>query len=132
MKVITNTTDLETAVATLKKSDFVTVDTEFIRETTFWPDLCLIQLASPDIAVIVDPLSPDIDLKPFFSLMSDENVVKVFHAARQDLEIIYKIGHVIPKPLFDTQIVGSVCGFGESVSYEQIVQRVTEIGRAHV
>lgn len=125
MKVITNTTDLETAVATLKKSDFVTVDTEFIRETTFWPDLCLIQLASPDIAVIVDPLSPDIDLKPFFSLMSDENVVKVFHAARQDLEIIYKIGHVIPKPLFDTQIVGSVCGFGESVSYEQIVQRVT-------
>ena len=125
MKVITTTSALEDVIATLVKSDFVTVDTEFMRESTYWPQLCLIQLASPDIAVIVDPLSPEIDLSPLFELMKNENVVKVFHAARQDVEIIYKLGKVIPVPLFDTQVAGSVCGFGESVSYEQIVERVT-------
>ena len=125
MKLITHTDALQDAVATLSKSDFVTVDTEFIRESTYWPQLCLIQLASDDIAVIVDPLSPEIDLAPIFSLMKNQNVVKVFHAARQDVEIIYKLGNIIPSPLFDTQVAGAVCGFGESVSYEQIVERVT-------
>ena len=125
MKLITHTDDLKEVVATLSKSDFVTVDTEFIRESTYWPQLCLIQLASDDIAVIVDPLSPEIDLAPIFSLMKNQNVVKVFHAARQDVEIIYKLGNIIPSPLFDTQVAGAVCGFGESVSYEQIVERVT-------
>lgn len=125
MKLITHTKDLDAAVAILRKSNFVTVDTEFIRETTFWPELCLIQMASPDTSVLVDPLSPDIDLKSFFELMADSHVVKVFHAARQDLEIIYKLGGLIPTPLFDTQIAGAVCGFGETISYDQIVQRIT-------
>ncbi|OLL54645.1 ribonuclease D [Bartonella henselae] len=125
MKLITQTTDLEIALATLRNSDFVTIDTEFIRETTFWPQLCLIQLASPDTTVLIDPISQDIDLKPFFDLMVNKKIVKVFHAARQDIETIYHLGGVIPSPLFDTQIAGSICGFGDSISYDQIVQRCT-------
>lgn len=125
MKLITDTKTLEEAVSALKKSDFITVDTEFMRESTFWPELCLIQIASPDTSFIIDPLSPNIDLGAFFSLMIDEKIVKVFHAARQDVEIIYKLSGNIPTPLFDTQVAGSVCGFGESVSYEQIVHRIT-------
>lgn len=125
MKLITDTKTLEEAVSALKKSDFITVDTEFMRESTFWPELCLIQIASPDTSFIIDPLSPNIDLGAFFSLMIDEKIVKVFHAARQDVEIIYKLSGKIPTPLFDTQVAGSVCGFGESVSYEQIVHRIT-------
>ena len=125
MHVITQQADLEAAIQTLSKSDFVTVDTEFIRETTFWPELCLIQLASPDLAVIVDPLAADIDLAPFFALMGDEAVTKVFHAARQDIEIVFNMGRLIPHPVFDTQVAAMVCGFGDSVSYDQIVQRVT-------
>ncbi|WP_332061042.1 ribonuclease D [Bartonella sp. CB74] len=125
MKLITQTKDLEIAIATLRNSDFVTVDTEFIRETTFWPQLCLIQLASPDITMLIDPMSHDIDLQLFFDLMVDKKVVKVFHAARQDIEIIYHLGGIIPSPLFDTQIAGSICGFGDSISYDQIVHRCT-------
>ncbi len=125
MNLITKTTDLETALAILRTSDFVTVDTEFIRETTFWPQLCLIQLASPHTTVLIDPMSQEIDLQPFFDLMLDKKIVKVFHAARQDIETIYHLGGVIPSPLFDTQIAGSICGFGDSISYDQIVQRCT-------
>ncbi|WP_455475270.1 ribonuclease D [Bartonella sp. B17] len=125
MKLITQTTDLEIAITALRTSDFVTIDTEFIRETTFWPQLCLIQLASPDITVLIDPMSKDIDLKIFFDLITDKKIVKVFHAARQDIEIIYHLGGVIPYPLFDTQIAGAICGFGDSISYDQIVQRCT-------
>ncbi|MCZ2328184.1 ribonuclease D [Bartonella sp. F02] len=125
MKLITQTTDLEKAITTLRNSDFVTVDTEFIRETTFWPQLCLIQLASPNATVLIDPISPDINLQPFFDLMKDDKIVKVFHAARQDIEIIYHLGGVIPYPLFDTQVAGSICGFGDSISYDQIVQHCT-------
>ncbi|WP_375703667.1 ribonuclease D [Bartonella sp. AD13SXNS] len=125
MNLITQTTDLEIALNALRTSDFVTVDTEFIRETTFWPQLCLIQLASLDVTVLIDPIAPDIDLQPFFDLMIDKKVVKVFHAARQDIETIYHLGGVIPSPLFDTQIAGSICGFGDSISYDQIVQRCT-------
>ncbi|WP_336279345.1 ribonuclease D [Bartonella sp. CB175] len=125
MKLITKTADLENAIAILRTSDFVAVDTEFIRETTFWPQLCLIQIASPNITTLIDPISKDIDLQPFFNLMVDEKVVKVFHAARQDIETIYHLGGVIPYPLFDTQVAGSICGFGDSISYDQIVQRCT-------
>lgn len=125
MKLITDTKTLEEAFSALKKSDFITVDTEFMRESTFWPELCLIQIASPDTSFIIDPLSPNIDLGAFFSLMIDEKIVKVFHASRQDVEIIHKLSGKIPTPLFDTQVAGSVCGFGESVSYEQIVHRIT-------
>lgn len=125
MNLITQTTDLEIALNALRNSDFVTVDTEFIRETTFWPQLCLIQLASPDVTVLIDPIAPDIDLQPFFDLMIDKKIVKVFHSARQDIETIYYLGGVIPSPLFDTQIAGSICGFGDSISYDQIVQHCT-------
>lgn len=124
MHLITTTEELAETCASLAGSDFVTVDTEFIRETTFWPELCLIQMASPDVAALVDPLAPGIDLKPFFELMANEQVTKVFHAARQDIEIIFNLGRLIPHPVFDTQVAAMVCGFGDSVSYEQIVQKV--------
>ena len=125
MQLITTTDELETAVAALERSAFVTVDTEFIRETTFWPELCLIQMAAPGVTALVDPLAPGLDLAPFFRLMADERVVKVFHAARQDIEIVFHLGGLIPQPVFDTQVAAMVCGFGDSVSYEQIVQNVT-------
>lgn len=125
MNLITKQAELETAIAELSKSDFVTVDTEFIRETTFWPELCLIQIASPGATALVDPLAPGIDLAPFFALMANEAIVKVFHAARQDIEIIHHLGDLIPHPVFDTQIAAMVCGFGDSVSYDQLVQKIT-------
>ncbi len=97
MHLITTTEALEEAVSALAKSDFVTVDTEFIRETTFWPELCLIQMASPDHTALVDALAPGLDLAPFFRLMADEKIVKVFHAARQDIEIVFHLGNLIPR-----------------------------------
>ena len=127
MNLITEQAALEQAIATLRNSDFVTVDTEFIRETTFWPELCLIQMACPEAAYLVDPLAADIDLKPFFALMADESVVKVFHAARQDIEIIFHRGGLIPHPVFDTQVAAMVCGFGDSVSYDQLVNKITGV-----
>jgi ribonuclease D len=125
MHLISTTEELEAAVAELSRSDFVTVDTEFIRETTFWPILCLIQMAAPGVTALVDPMAPGIDLKPFFELMADEKVTKVFHAARQDIEIVFHLGGLIPHPVFDTQVAAMVCGFGDSVSYDQIVAKVT-------
>lgn len=124
MHLITTTNELAEVCAKLAQSDFVTVDTEFIRETTFWPELCLIQMASPDVNALVDPLAPGLDLQPFFELMGNEAVIKVFHAARQDIEIIFNMGRLIPHPVFDTQVAAMVCGFGDSVSYEQIVQKI--------
>ncbi|MCZ8043741.1 MAG: ribonuclease D [Beijerinckiaceae bacterium] len=120
MKLITITADLADACARLASHPFITVDTEFLRETTYYPKLCLIQLASPDEAVLVDPLAPELDLAPFYGLMVDEAVVKVFHAARQDLEIVWMLGRVLPTPLFDTQVAAMVCGYGDSVGYEQL------------
>ncbi|WP_412058628.1 ribonuclease D [Bartonella sp. DGB2] len=124
MTLITSTYELEAAIRTLRMSPFVTVDSEFIRETTFWPELCLIQLASADLAVLIDPKAKGLDLRAFFDLMADENIVKVFHAARQDIEIIHHLAGIIPAPLFDTQIAAAVCGYGEAISYDQIVQRL--------
>ncbi|MCR9139185.1 MAG: ribonuclease D [Alphaproteobacteria bacterium] len=121
--MIKETDALADACAKLAQSDFLTIDTEFIRETTFWPELCLIQMASDDHEFIVDPLSQALELQPFFDLMADRSVVKVFHAARQDIEIIYHLGRLIPHPIFDTQVAAMVCGFGDSVSYDQLVQR---------
>jgi ribonuclease D len=125
MNVITTQADLEAVIRELEKSEFVTVDTEFIRETTFWPELCLIQMAAPGVTALVDPLAPGIDLKPFFALMANEAVLKVFHAARQDIEIVFHLGELIPHPVFDTQVAAMVCGFGDSVSYDQLVQKIT-------
>ncbi len=125
MDVITSTNDLAAACKRLASHDYVTVDTEFLRETTFWPKLCVIQMAGPDMAFIIDALSADLDLSPFFELMRDENVTKVFHAARQDIEIVFHLGGLIPAPLFDTQVAAMVCGFGDSISYDQLIYKVT-------
>jgi ribonuclease D len=124
MEIITTTNDLEAACLDLVKADFITIDTEFLREKTFWPQLCLIQMASPTRALIVDPLAKDIDLAAFFTLMADESVLKVFHAARQDLEIVFHLGNILPKPIFDSQVAAMVLGFGDSIAYDALVSRV--------
>ncbi|SFD34455.1 ribonuclease D [Bosea sp. CRIB-10] len=121
MNLISTTEELAAACSRIAAHPFVTVDTEFLRETTYYPKLCLIQMASPDEAVMVDPLAEGLDLAPFMALMTDQNVVKVFHAARQDLEIVWMLGRVLPTPLFDTQVAAMVCGYGDSVGYEQLV-----------
>ena len=121
MDLIASTADLAAACSRLSQHPFVTVDTEFMRETTYYPKLCLIQMATPDEGLLVDPLAPGIDLNPFLDLMADERVIKVFHSARQDLEIVWNIGGIVPHPLFDTQVAAMVCGYGDSVSYEQLV-----------
>jgi ribonuclease D len=126
MNIITTTADLQTFCNNAKSHEFVTVDTEFLREKTYWPILCLIQMATPDEAVIVDIMSDGIDLAPFFELMKDEAIIKVFHAARQDVEIVWHLGNCIPTPLFDTQVAAMVCGFGDSISYDQLCQRIAK------
>lgn len=125
MDLITTTAALNAACERLSKHPFVTVDTEFLRETTFWPKLCVVQLASADEAVVVDALADGLDLTPFFKLMNDEKVVKVFHAARQDIEIVWHRAKIIPHPVFDTQVAAMVLGYGDSISYDQLVQRTT-------
>ncbi len=125
--MIDTTAALEEACRLLAQSDFITIDTEFLRETTFWPELCLIQMASPQHVYIVDPMAKGLDLKPFFELMANSAVTKVFHAARQDIEIIFHLGDLIPHPIFDTQVAAMVCGFGDSVSYDQLVQKVKNV-----
>ncbi|KLK91467.1 ribonuclease D [Microvirga vignae] len=123
MDLITTTEALEAACSRLSQHPFVTVDTEFLRETTYFPKLCLIQMAGPDLAdaYLIDPLAEDLSLEPFMALMANTSVVKVFHSARQDLEIIWNLGNIVPDPLFDTQVAAMVCGYGDSVSYEQLV-----------
>ncbi len=127
MHVITTQAELDSTIERFRDSSFVTVDTEFIRETTFWPELCLIQMAAPGVTALIDPLAPGLDLASFFRLMGEESVLKVFHAARQDIEIIFHLGNLIPHPVFDTQVAAMVCGFGDSVSYDQLVQKVTGV-----
>ena len=125
MQLISSTSDLQILCDRLAKGPFVTVDTEFLREQTFWPQLCLIQLAGEGAEAIVDPMAEGLDLAPFYRLMADEHVVKVFHAARQDIEIVYTKAGVVPRPVFDTQVAASVCGFGESISYVNLVKKIT-------
>ena len=129
MKTLITTEELATFCAAAHAHPFVTVDTEFLRERTYYSKLCLIQLAIPsdgdDSAVLVDPLVAGLSLEPLYDLFRDENVVKVFHAARQDLEIFFVEGDVFPKPLFDTQVAAMVCGFGEQVGYETLVRKIT-------
>ena len=127
MSLITSTDDLAAACRRFARHPFVTVDTEFLRETTFWPKVCVIQIASDDEAVAVDTLAEDIDLTPFFELMSDAAVTKVFHAARQDLEIVWHLAKIIPAPLFDTQVAAMVCGFGDQVSYGELAQSICRV-----
>ena len=125
MRVITSTSDLHSLCQTLSTADYVTVDTEFLREQTFWPQLCLIQLAGPDAEAVVDPMAEGLDLAPFYQLMGNSSVVKVFHAARQDIEIVVTKAGIVPTPVFDTQVAAMVCGFGESISYVNLVKKIT-------
>src|SRR6202162_4835220 len=122
---ITTTSELAAACKRMAAHPFVTIDTEFLRETTYYPLLCVAQMASPDEAVVVDALAPGIDLSPFFALMTDEKVIKVFHAARQDIEIVWNMAKKIPHPIFDSQVAAMVLGYGDSISYDQLVQRIT-------
>ncbi|MDQ0468350.1 ribonuclease D [Labrys wisconsinensis] len=123
--IITTTADLTDACARLAQHPFVTVDTEFLRETTFWPKLCVVQVASPEEAVIVDALAEGIDLEPLNALLRNEAVLKVYHAARQDIEIVWHMAKFIPAPVFDTQVAAMVLGYGDSIAYDQLVQRLT-------
>jgi ribonuclease D len=125
MEPITSNQKLAAACERLAQHPFITVDTEFLRETTYYPKLCVVQLASTDEAVVIDALAEGIDLDPFFALMANESVLKVFHAARQDIEIIWHRAQLIPHPVFDTQVAAMVLGYGDSISYDQLVQRIT-------
>jgi ribonuclease D len=125
MELITTTADLAALCARLAKHRVITVDTEFLRETTYYPLLCVVQMASAEEAVVIDALAEGIDLKPFFDLMANENVLKVFHAARQDIEIVWHRAGIVPHPVFDTQVAAMVLGYGDSIAYDQLVERVT-------
>ena len=125
MDLITTTGDLAAACDRLAKHRVITVDTEFLRETTYYPLLCVVQMASADEAIVIDTLADGIDLKPFFDLMANETVLKVFHAARQDIEIVWHQAGIVPHPLFDTQVAAMVLGHGDSIGYDQLVERIT-------
>jgi ribonuclease D len=127
MRTITTTEDLADFCALAKGQPYVTLDTEFLRERTYWSKLCLIQAALPGAgeAVLIDPIEgASMSMEPLYDLFRHEGTVKVFHAARQDLEIFFVEGGVFPKPLFDTQIAAMVCGFGEQVGYETLVKKI--------
>jgi len=124
MSIIKDSISLAEFCRRLSKSEYVTVDTEFIREKTYWPQLCLVQLANEREAKVIDAKAKDIDLTPLLKLMENQSVIKVFHAARQDLEIFYKLAKKLPNPIFDTQVAAMVCGFGDSVGYETLVNNI--------
>ena len=130
MKTITTEAELDAFCSMAQMHDFVTIDTEFLRERTYYSKLCLLQIAVPgnsiEDAVLVDPLSPKMSLEPLYRLFRDTSVVKVFHAARQDLEIFWNDAKIFPTPLFDTQVAAMVCGFGEQVGYETLVRKIVK------
>src|SRR5439155_8919628 len=123
--LITTTSELADACARLGKHPVITVDTEFLRESTYYPLLCVVQMASPEEAVVIDALAEGIDLAAFLDLMANEAVLKVFHAARQDIEIVWHRSATIPHPIFDTQVAAMVLGYGDSIAYDQLVERIT-------
>jgi len=125
MMLISTTAELAAVCARLSAHPFITVDTEFLRETTYYPILCVVQLASTEEAVAIDALAEGLDLTPFFELMADPKVLKVFHAARQDIEIVWHHAKLVPAPIFDTQVAAMVLGYGESIAYDQLVERIT-------
>jgi ribonuclease D len=125
MQIITTTDQLAAFCDRAARHPFVTVDTEFLRESTYYPKLCVLQMASVDEAVVIDALAPEISLDPLFALLANPDVVKVFHAARQDIEICWHEAQMIPSPLFDTQVAAMVLGYGDSISYDQLVHRIT-------
>ena len=126
MKPITTTAELAAFCNELQGQPFVAVDTEFMRETTYWPKLCLIQVGAPNVEAVIDPLADGLDMTPLLDLMRDERVLKVFHAARQDVEIFNNLG-AMPRPLFDTQVAGMAAGFGEQIAYDALVRQMLKI-----
>ncbi len=126
MNLITETDALARFCAEQTGADFIAVDTEFLRDQTYWPKLCLVQVAGPTSIAAIDPLAPGIDLTPLYDLMQDQNLLKVFHAGRQDLEIFFHATGKVPAPIFDTQVAAMVCGFGESASYESLVAKLAK------
>ena len=127
MKLISDTPNLTEFCHNLRNHDFMTVDLEFLREKTYYAKLCLIQVGTIDDAAIIDPLAENLDLSPFLELMQDDTITKVFHSGRQDIEILYKLSGALPHPIFDTQIAAMVCGFGDSVSYETLVNKLCNV-----
>jgi ribonuclease D len=127
MRIVENTAGLEQLAGELESAPYIALDTEFMRDQTYWPKLCLIQIAIPGNAAMIDPLAPDIDLSPFYALLRNPHTVKVFHAARQDVEIFCQQGGVVPTPLFDTQIAAMVCGFGDAASYETLSRKIAKV-----
>ena len=127
MALITDNTALQELCGRLSQATYITVDTEFMREKTYWPILCLVQVAGPDEAWAIDPLAEGLDLSPLFDLFADENILKVFHAGRQDLEIFYHLAGRLPKPVFDSQIAAMVCGYGDSVGYDTLIGSLTGV-----
>jgi ribonuclease D len=126
MTLIAENAALARFCAEQKAASFIAVDTEFLRERTYWPILCLVQVAGPKAAAAIDALAPGIDLTPLLALMADPNVLKVFHAARQDVEIFFNLSGAVPEPLFDTQVAAMVCGFGDAASYETLVSKLAQ------
>jgi len=126
MTILTNTNALRDAANRLKSAKVITVDTEFMRESTYWPKLCLIQAATETEVFVIDPLAPDMDLTPFLDVLRDESVLKIFHASRQDIEIFCQLD-AIPKPAFDTQIAAMALGFGDQVAYDQLVRQLLKL-----
>lgn len=124
MQLICNTLTLNEFCKIWAEKDFIAVDLEFVREKTYYPIPCLIQVAADDEAVIIDPMAPDLDMKEFFKLLQNKKVVKVFHSCRQDVEILFRLSGKVPQPIFDTQVAAMVCGYGESVGYERLVKEV--------
>ncbi len=124
MTLIDTTDGLAAFCQRQAQTEYITVDTEFMRDKTYWPLLCLVQVAGPEAAAAIDPLAPGIDLAPLFALMADPGVLKVFHAARQDIEIFVNMAGAVPAPLFDTQVAAMVCGFGDAVSYETLANKL--------
>ena len=127
MRVIETNEALAAFLAELASSPYLALDTEFLRDQTYYPKLCPIQVAAPGIEAIIDPLAPGIDLKPFYDLIARPDIVKVLHASRQDIEIFYLQGGVLPDPLFDSQIAAMVCGFGDAASYETLARKIAKV-----
>jgi ribonuclease D len=127
MRIVNTTQDLKGLVAELTGAPYLALDTEFMRDQTYWPKLCLIQVASSGVEAIIDPLADGIDLAPFYELLKSPAVVKVLHAARQDIEIFHHQGGMIPDPLFDSQIAAMVCGFGDAASYETLCRKIAHV-----
>ena len=123
---ITDTGALAALCERLSGEPYITIDTEFMREKTFWPILCLVQLGGKDEAQAIDALADGIDLAPLYHLLANKKVLKVFHAARQDIEIFHHLSGHVPEPVFDTQVAGMVCGFGDSISYENLVAKLAK------